>query len=111
MEEVFDSFPKDTIIIEGEARGADKMAAAIATRRKMKVLKFPANWNKYGKAAGPLRNEQMLEEGKPDIVHAFYMMETINDSKGTTHMVELAKDRGIPVYTHISGKYNSKKTS
>ena len=109
MEEVFDSFPKNAIIIEGEAPGADKMAANIAKRRKMTVLKFPANWKKYGKAAGPMRNKQMLDEGNPDIVHAFYIRETMNDSKGTKHMVELAKDRGIRVYIHISGKRNSKK--
>lgn len=38
----------------------------------MELLRFPAKWNEHGKAAGPIRNQQMLTEGKPDVVFAFH---------------------------------------
>ena len=56
---------KTTIIIHGGARGADSIAGNLATSLKIKVLKFPAEWDKYGKAAGSIRNQQMLDKGKP----------------------------------------------
>lgn len=60
-----------TVVIEGEARGADTIAREWAESRGITVEKYPADWKRYGKAAGPIRNKQMLEEGKPDFVVAF----------------------------------------
>lgn len=54
---------------------------------------FPADWKQYGKAAGPIRNKQMLDEGQPDLVLCFH--DDIEKSKGTKNMYELAKARGI----------------
>lgn len=84
-----------TVVIEGEARGADRMAREAAEDSSIPVLKFPAHWERYGAAAGPIRNRQMLDEGKPDMVVAFH--NDIQNSKGTKNMVEQAKKRGIPV--------------
>lgn len=83
----------DLTIIEGEARGADRMARewAEAQLPPVKVLKFPANWNKYGRAAGPIRNRQMLVEGQPDMVLAFGG----RDGKGTNNMVQQARKAGL----------------
>jgi hypothetical protein len=89
------------VVIEGEARGADSMAADAADYFGMPVLRFPANWDKYGRAAGPIRNSQMLKEGKPDMVVAFH--DDITTSKGTKNIVDQAKKHGIPVKV-----YNSK---
>lgn len=61
-----------SIIIEGEARGADSLAREIGEELGIEVIKFPANWTKYHKAAGPIRSQQMLDEGKPDAVIAFH---------------------------------------
>src|SRR3972149_6405940 len=75
-----------TTLIEGEARGADSIARDEAILAGIKVLPFPANWAKYGRAAGPIRNQQMLDEGQPDLVVAFH--NDIDNSKGTKNMVE-----------------------
>ena len=80
-------------VIEGEARGADSIARDEALRAGMKVIRFPADWSKYHKAAGAIRNKQMLVDGKPDLVLAFH--NDIAHSKGTALMLKLAKDAGI----------------
>lgn len=102
-----EKLPKDTEIIQGCANGADKMSANISKSLKLKLISskdnddtinnlgFPADWKKYRRAAGPIRNKQMLDEGKPDLVLAFHT--NIENSKGTKNMIEQAKDRGIKV--------------
>lgn len=78
-------------IIEGCASGADSLAEDWA-RRMGKVLRhFPADWQKHGRAAGPLRNRQMLLEGRPDAVVAF------PGGRGTAHMTRIAQEAGVPV--------------
>ena len=78
-----------TTIIHGCARGADTMAETCARSLQMNYQGYPAKWEKYGNKAGPIRNSEMLTEGKPDIVIAF-SRDFIN-SKGTKNMVEQAK--------------------
>lgn len=78
-------------IISGMARGADTLAADYAVVNGMVLHKFPADWDKYGKRAGYLRNKQMLEEGKPDLVVAF------PGGKGTAMMIKLAEEAGVKV--------------
>lgn len=82
-------------VIEGEAKGADSYARLWAESRGINVEAYPAEWHKYRHAAGPIRNKQMLDEGKPDIVVAFH--HNLAASKGTKNMVELAKKHEIPV--------------
>lgn len=53
---------KDTLIVGG-ARGVDQIAADFGYRYFMKVREIPADWHTHGRAAGPIRNKQMLEEG------------------------------------------------
>jgi hypothetical protein len=60
------------------------------------VRHFPADWDKYGKAAGPIRNKQMLDEGKPQAVIAFSY--DLARSRGTANMVAQARDAGLPVW-------------
>jgi len=76
------------IIIHGGAKGADYYAGVIGKLLGIKVYEFQADWDKYGKAAGVIRNQQMLDEGKPDVVYAFH--NNINESKGTKDMVKRA---------------------
>lgn len=78
-------------IIHGNARGADKMAGEWGLRHGREVLSFPADWNTHGKAAGPIRNKQMLDEGLPDLVLAFMF----KDSRGTKNMVQQAEKANI----------------
>jgi hypothetical protein len=84
---------KPLLIIEGEARGADKMAAVYAEHHGIPVERYPANWDLHGKAAGPIRNTQMLREGKPDLVVAFLAP----NSRGTRNMISQAEKAGVPV--------------
>ena len=79
-------------IIAGKAKGADTMAVDWAVVNWCEFTEFPADWNKHGKKAGFLRNRQMLEEGKPDIVVAF------PGGHGTRMMIDIAKKAGVEVY-------------
>lgn len=86
-------------IIEGGAQGADDRAASYA---RLEVVdteheQYPADWAKHGKAAGPIRNQQMLDEGKPDVVWAF-VDKPLSESRGTADMVRRAKAARIPTY-------------
>ncbi len=51
----------DIVIISGCASGADAMGQRYAQENGFKVEKYPADWKKYGKGAGPIRNKQMAE--------------------------------------------------
>jgi len=88
-------------VIEGEARGADTIARGEAEQIGMNIMEsepgvkgFPAQWEKYGRAAGPIRNRQMLDQ-HPDLVVAFH--HDIVHSKGTADTVSEARVRGIKV--------------
>ncbi len=83
------------LIIEGEARGADTLAREVAEELGIKVLPFLAEWNRYGRAAGFIRNTEMLHVGNPDAVLAFH--NSLENSKGTKHMVKIAREAHIPV--------------
>ena len=87
--------PLEDIIIHGNARGADASASTAAKLFGFAIIGFPAQWNKYGKAAGPIRNQQMLDEGKPDLI--VYFHDNIKKSKGTKDMVGRAEKAGLPV--------------
>lgn len=95
------SLPLGTIVIEGEAKGADQLARNLALDRGLEVVRFPADWKQYGRAAGPIRNKQMLVEGKPDLVVAFH--DNIEASKGTKNMLKQAQKAGIPTEVITSG--------
>ena len=60
-----------TCVIHGAAIGADSLAALWAKKVGKQGLPYPADWEKHGKSAGPIRNAKMLREGKPDLVVAF----------------------------------------
>ena len=87
------SYRPDIIVISGMAKGADTLATEWAKLNQLPILEFPANWDLHGKAAGPLRNQLMLHEGRPDIVVAF----PTEKSKGTWDMIKRAQKAGVPV--------------
>jgi hypothetical protein len=82
-------------VLAGGCRGADSLAAHAAHACGYPFREYPADWRKYGKAAGPTRNQRMLDEGKPDLVIAFH--ENLEKSKGTKDMIRRAGRQGIPV--------------
>jgi len=86
---------KPITIIHGGCKGADSIAGYLATQLGFQVRVFKADWNKYGKAAGPIRNKQMLDEGQPNVVVAFH--DALENSKGTLDMVSRARKSEINV--------------
>ena len=82
----------DIKIISGMADGADSLAIRYADERKLTKILFPANWNKYHRVAGFLRNEDMLS------VATHLVVFWDGKSSGTRHMIEIAKAKGIPVW-------------
>jgi hypothetical protein len=78
-------------IVSGTARGADKLGERYARERGYDIKQFPANWDKFGKSAGYIRNDEMAQYS--DMLIAFWD----GTSKGTKHMIDLANKRGIKV--------------
>ncbi len=96
VELIRDNLPHETtVVIHGACRGADKIGGEVAESLGIPVEVFPAQWKRYGRGAGPIRNKQMLDEGKPDLVLAFHP--DLLKSKGTRNMVTLARKKGLPV--------------
>jgi hypothetical protein len=80
-----------TVLIEGDARGADRMAGEWAEAQGIGHEVFKADWDGLGAKAGPIRNQQMLDEGRPDLVVAF------PGAGGTDHMKRIARLAGIEI--------------
>lgn len=81
----------DVTIIHGGAKGADALAMSWAAVNWCPEIEFKADWAKHGRAAGPIRNKQMLEKGKPDVVIAF------KGGRGTANMCRQAREAGVKV--------------
>lgn len=84
--------PKPKVIVHGDASGADQLADKWAQVRQVAVRKHPADWTELGRAAGPIRNQEMLEQEKPDYVVAF------PGGRGTSDLVSRAREMRIPVH-------------
>lgn len=78
-------------IIHGGASGADSLARRWANYRDVPHVPYPAEWMRYGPAAGPLRNQRMLDQSKPDLVVAF------PGGTGTADMVRRARSANVEV--------------
>ena len=81
-----------TKIIAGGACGADRMATNWAWKHLIAWQEFAADWDNDGHAAGIIRNQIMLEEGRPDGVVAF------PGKKGTADMIRRARKAGLKVW-------------
>lgn len=90
VKKVLNQYPITTIV-HGNAAGADTLADRYAKEQDIVLDVYSANWNLYGKNAGPIRNIQMLAGSNPDLVIAF------PGGNGTNHMVSLAISKGFNV--------------
>ena len=83
-------------IISGTARGADKLGEQYASDYNLKCIKFPADWNTYGKSAGYRRNAEMAKYASQEhgVLFAFWD----GKSKGTKHMIDLAYKYNLETY-------------
>lgn len=84
--------PKDTILVNGYAPGADRIADKIGRQLGFDVRPYPANWDKLGLAAGPIRNAEMLKSEHPDKkgvrLDKGFGFSTGRQNKGTHDMAE-----------------------
>jgi hypothetical protein len=97
------------VVLHGGAPGADSIASVWAHLNRERVTGstpaeplvleqvWPADWEQHGKAAGPIRNQRMIDEGNPTTVWAF-TAKPLAESRGTADMVTRARKAGIPVY-------------
>lgn len=81
------------LVVTGGCRGVDKIAHDWARRMFCKTKVMPADWDTHGKAAGPIRNAQMMEDA--DLLLAFWD----GKSRGTRNAIDEARKRGVE--THI----------
>lgn len=110
IEHVLEGLPDSfTVLVHGAARGADSIAGWLVREKYLGLVerKYPAEWDKFGKAAGVLRNQQMLDEEEPDLVVAFH--DDIRNSKGTKDMIQRALKAEIEVrlYWHVDDGWES----
>jgi hypothetical protein len=97
---------KDVEIIDGGCPGVDQVAEMYAHDRELKNTIFHAKWQKYGKGAGPKRNEEMaVSSPTPDGCVAFWD----GESRGTLNMIAIAKAKNIPVKIIKISKQNKIK--
>jgi hypothetical protein len=87
----FHSINKISCLAHGGASGADTLSGQWARVNGVPVKVFKADWNKYGRAAGQIRNKQMFEEFAPDIIIAF------PGGPGTQNMVKTGQKGKVPV--------------
>jgi hypothetical protein len=82
------------LLIAGGCRGADTLAVRAARQCGIKYIEYPADWQRFGKSAGPRRNQIMLDMEKPDLILVFHP--DLSNSKGTKDMLIRAKRAFIP---------------
>lgn len=102
VEDLLTTFPDDTVIIHGAGRGLDTLAGELAFKHGFDIEAYEADWKRYGKSAGPIRNAEMLEKGKPERVFAF--IDPSFASPGTHGMIALAKEKRVPVEIYRQGE-------
>lgn len=88
------SMGKPELLVEGGARGADLLGRMWARIRGVFTIAEYADWDQYGKRAGPIRNQLMLDKYKPDIIFAFPM-----GGPGTRDMIDRCKEQGFDYVT------------
>lgn len=93
IREFVQSLPDGSVVIHGGADGADSIAGQAAEARGLRVIVYRANWWAYRKAAGPIRNQQMIDDGKPTIARGYRRG---FNSPGTDDMTRRLERAGIP---------------
>jgi hypothetical protein len=94
-------------IIHGHCpQGADALADRLGRQWGADVIREPADWDRYGKRAGFIRNQLMLDKHNPEVVYAF---RAYGKSNGTDDMVDRAEKAGIPTFVINGGTHPGKE--
>ena len=88
---------KNPVIISGHAKGADVLGERFAREHNIPLKIFPANWEKYGNKAGPIRNEEMAKYASK-ANKSYLVAFPLGESRGTMNMINVAKQHGLKVY-------------
>jgi len=86
--------------IFGDCSGVDFNAKEICNTLSVRYHVFPADWNKYGLSAGPIRNKQMIDSLRKNIDEVWAFHTDLDKSKGTKNTINLATKKGILVRTY-----------
>lgn len=103
MDKLLQNITEPITIVCGMARGADTLGERYAISKGYEVARFPADWGKFGKAAGYKRNEQMAQNA--DALAAFWD----GRSRGTKHMIDLAHKYNLRVRVKRYQKSNRER--
>jgi len=95
LDNVLAKYP-DMVLLHGGAQGVDRIGSAWAKRRNVPQVEFKPDWNKFGKAAGYRRNEEMVRQTAPKAVIAF------PGDASTKHCIETATKQGVRVWEPMS---------
>jgi hypothetical protein len=87
-----------TEVVSGHAKGADQLGEFYAKQKQLPCRIFPADWHTYGKAAGPIRNKQMMEYSDAAIVFIW------DNSRGSANMIKQMQENNKPVFIVKNGK-------
>jgi hypothetical protein len=93
-----------TKMAHGGERGADRLAGELSLELRIPCRLYPAHWDRYGNAAGPIRNRKMLDAEHPDLVLAFWD----GESPGTLDWINMAVRSGYDVRLYTPGKAERK---
>lgn len=85
-------------VVSGCCRGVDRLGERWARRHGIPIQRFPADWQKHGKAAGPIRNRSMADYA--DALIAIWD----GESRGTANMIEEAEKRGLKVFVYTESQ-------
>ena len=102
MTSILNNIEDITLIVSGGASGADRLVEMYADQNNINKLILKADWGKYGKSAGMIRNKDIVDTA--EYIIAFWD----GVSKGTKHMIDIANRKGIKVYVHHTKTSDSK---
>ncbi|MDD3035230.1 MAG: SLOG family protein [Bacteroidales bacterium] len=83
--------------IHGDAMGADKLAIKYCRSTGYEIKAFPADWQVFGKCAGVLRNQEMLDYAIKNFDKAVLIAFPSKQGRGTQHMIKICKEAGVPI--------------
>lgn len=92
--QVINKYEKPDVIIEGGAKGADVLGRRYANENNIECQEYKADWDRYGKSAGYIRNSEMVNQlDKTDKAFIFWD----GKSKGTKHTIDLCNKKNIEI--------------